>query len=497
MDRNPAVSHPYIRSSGVGGTQDYTYSHHQDQRHDGIPESPLSAIPWYSDDEELSPRASKYYSELFALYTHKRAVDDTAMGDCDAASNPAKPRPNSSVTVFPGFVEHKSTLKSPRAIQQQLGSNDNVSVHNHSFFKRYFKKAKEIYRNGPPGEAQVFWEGIKSYFKEKERGVVFEICSPVSRAVAVPHSRRHSLVAHKTIESTKHSPWHGTVVSNDTISRTSREVPVKLRQTVLNVDTNKRLPPSPPLSPAPKKRPRKNRGKVFDVNKPLPRTPLPCSDTQKPSDGDIDESSAEIKWPCTHIDTAGAEAAASRSMARQSILQDTQQPMQQADKAVDPPNSHTQGNGKSRPSRKVNAHNAIKAQISYPIPIPPAANPSSTFLQPKLPHAISEKAQGKQKLPPSPAWLTKLAHPTLPAIHRAEKRPDSDESFGCQGLGDEIELDVYVGDGGRSVQEDGPRMRIGENGEEVLRPKSLFTGRDSFYDVDDEWADQRRTGRWI
>ena len=49
--------------------------------------------------------------------------------------------------------------------------------------------------------------------------------------------------------------------------------------------------------------------------------------------------------------------------------------------------------------------------------------------------------------------------PTTPIGYKGKKRSDSDESFACQGLGEEEMYAIYLGDGGPSVQDEG--LRIG------------------------------------
>ncbi|KAJ8107099.1 hypothetical protein OPT61_g9102 [Boeremia exigua] len=485
MNQNSTVSHTDIHNSGVRGMHNDIYNSCQGQSYKNT--------PWYSDDEGLSPRASKYYSDLFAFYTEREAADEKVTSDGHAASQAANARTTSGITVFPGSAMPEIRFDDPSFIRQQPEESKPTCVAKQSFFMRFFQRAKEIYVKGPPGEAQIFWESIKSYLREKDRDVIFEICPPEQKAAAVQSSGQYHAVAGRTTESTnKRKPRHDVAVSYGNISRTSREVPIKLQKTVLNVDINKPLPPLPSSPPLHITRSQKDKGKALNVNKPLPRTPLPYSDTLKPANEDFVHCTTEPHWPLTRMQTARPEASLHQPMVPQQG-QKSQQNLLLRNKAKKLSDNHKHGDGKSKPSKEERAHSALKAKISRPIAIPPAVTLSPTVIQ--LPSDTTvEKVQDKQRIPPSPAWLAKLAHPTLPAMHRGKNRPDSDESFACQGMNDDIEFGVYLGEGGLSVQEGGPRMRTGE---EVLRPKSLFTGRDSLYDVEDEWADQRRTGRWI
>ena len=274
-------------------------------------------------------------------------------------------------------------------------------------------------------------------------------------------------MAHATTEGVdKPKPRQDSVVSYSDISRTSREVPIKLRRTVLIIDTNKLLPPSPPLSAAPKERPQKAKPKVLNIDKPLPRTPFPCfSDMLKPSEGSTDQFPVDPLWPPTHIQTVGLETPicqpeAPRQGTRERLEPDTQGPQQPTwlkTLAKKPSNTHLHSTRKSKPSKAQKAHDSLKAKISRPVPIPPAVNLSPTHLAPYT-GTISEKAKGKRKIPSSPTWLNKLAHPTMPTMptmHTFKKRPDSDESFACQGSGEGRVYDGYLDDGGPSVQEGG------------------------------------------
>ncbi|KAH6612623.1 hypothetical protein C7974DRAFT_381150 [Boeremia exigua] len=398
---------------------------------------PPSDIPWYSDDEELSPRASKYFSELFALYTEREDTESPAVGNSYAASQTAKA---STTTLFPQTIGHKKSLASADVVQHQPKRDDAMRGQNQTFFKKHYQKAKEIYQNGPPGEAQLFWEGIKSYLKERDNGEVLEICPPVQKNVAVqqpPTSASRPLPsrAQKIADVTdKRRAQHDSAVSYSNISLTSCEVPIKFQQTVLTVDLNKPLPPAPPLSTAPKRGPQKVKEKAAHVL--------------------VDERTNFVQTPS---------------------------------------NVDMHSKAKSKPSKQEKAHNALKAKISRPIPISDPVSCSPTL--PRSYPSLSEKAKGKQKVPSSPAWLNKLAHPALPATFKGAKRTDSDDSFICQGIDEQIDYSTYIGDGVLSVQEGGPRMRTGENSGGMLRPAALLTRKkdDSYHDVDNQWSDQKTT----
>ncbi|KAJ4988398.1 hypothetical protein SVAN01_06176 [Stagonosporopsis vannaccii] len=410
----------------VGHSENHNHSIHsaeQDRSHQESRTATPSATPWFSDDEDLSPRASKYYSDLFELYT-QQPVDVASTGKNTTAAHRADVRKVSTVTLFPSSAMQDTGLRRCDYVQRLSRQDKTTSALSHSFFKKHYQKAKAIYQNCPPGEAELFWEGIKSYreAKERDQGAIFDMCIPRRRNVdsEKPHTESNphnspSMAPRATEGAEKQTARVDSAVSYGDISRTSREVPIKLRQTVLAVDIDKPLPPSPALHNVPPKRVHKGKGKVLDVNKPLPRTPLPCSDALNA----VDDSPVDAPWSFIH------------------------------------------STSRSKPSKEDQARAALKAKISRPILIP-----SPTYDTDR----VSEKAKGKQKvISSSPAWRDKFAHPTLPALalHK-KKRPDSDESFGCQG--------------------------VGEGGEGWRTKESIMVSSD---DVREQWADPRRTGRWI
>jgi hypothetical protein len=165
------------------------------------------------------------------------------------------------------------------------------------------------------------------------------------------------------------------------------------------------------------------------------------------------------------------------------------------------------------------AHAALKAKISRPILVPPTVNvslskggvggigttpPSSPPHSPQRLGTATPEVHGKQQehsLSLPIAWLDMFPHPplpTIPSIHKSRKRPDSDKSFACQGLAVENVTADYEVHSEPSTQDSGPRVR---EDEDTLVPEPLFSGAggfvDSYYDVEDVYADQRRTGRWI
>lgn len=460
MDR--ANCHPDSFSHVMQIARDET--HHPCEhkiRHDTNKAS-LSPELWFRDDEELSPRASKYYSDLLSLYTQRQPTYVSSMSEDHAAHHPgpqaATARTPSTVTVFPCPIAQEMISRNDDAVQRPFEPENTAPSSSVSLFQKHYQKAKVLYRNGPPGEAELFWGGIKSYLeaKKQERNAVLEMC-PLKEASAASQKPPDS------------------AVSYGDISRTSREVPIKLRRTVLTVDLNKPLPPSPPLSTVPCKRPQKGKGKEVDMNKPLPRTPFPCFDEPKASDGVIIDSPVDAHWP-PHQQTVSTEAPSQHPEALKPGSHEHAKPPVKEQQPV-----YYQPLPKI-PTKEQQAHAALKAKISYPFPMP-----SPTLSA--HPGLMSAKAKGKQKAPSSPSWLDKLAHPTIPALpalalHKL-KRTESDDSFVCRGLRRPRKGEVYIGV---------------EQQEGILKPLPLFTGRranGSFYDVSDESADQRATGRWI
>lgn len=465
--QNYIVGHPDKHSHSMNTARGDVYHPQQDRGQQGTYSVSPSATPWYSDEEDLSPRTSKYYNDLFALYTQRQSADVAPTSDRSTAPHAAGARNPSEVTLFPSSEARDTQPRRTDYVQRPSGQDKTTSAPSHSFFKRHFQKAKAIYQNGPPGEAQMFWEGVKNY-RDAKRGVVFEICPPRQQKVApqkpqaeyIPPNRPSTAPgASQGLE--KRAPRLDSAVSID-VSRTSREVPIKLHHTVLTVDLNKPFPRSPPLHPVPQRRAHKGKGKAVDVNKPLPRTPLPRPATPV-------ESPVDAPWG-TLSTLPASPTAASQDFARKPL------PALPPTLSSSGNSSNSSGSGKSRPSRQDAAHAAFKATISRPIPIPSPSYPTYPST-PSVPHPLSNKSTGKKKGPASPTWRNRVAHPALrkvpavAALHR-KKRPQSDESFGCQGVGSHGYK--YHGE---SVNTGGPRMRVGE-GVEGLRPAPLFEGRE-------------------
>ncbi|KAF1360291.1 hypothetical protein EJ07DRAFT_155270 [Lizonia empirigonia] len=476
---------------------------------------------WCSENEGLSPRTSNYYKYLYATDgdiggEHSTNQNAAHLGSGESGGAPTFDiRKASTVTLFPTFTTSIKTTepKLQRTDADIVQRKPIDSQSNLAKGQSYVTRLKEIYREGPPGEGKELWTGLRNYWRERKRGEIFELCTPNRPDGArldfrnpPPQPQRRppatTYVKEQVVEPLRLRRDSG--VSYDDVSRTSREVPVKIRRTILTVNTNKSLPPTPRLIDPPQRR--------------LQVTQEPPKPVQEVSD----EPSENTSWSPTHTGMVG------------SLISDTQNkaPWQSSSThlarskhvAADPqPHSWLQGlastasddhidvvgndNSKSKSKRikAAKSHSALKATISRPIPIPvpPAASLSPTRLPPR-PDPMSEKVQGKQKAPPSPTWLNKIALPTmptlpnLPTVYKTRKRPDSDESFACQGLREEYDCDASADEAELSVQDGGPRMR-GED-DAGLVPEPLFAGRmrdGSYYDVADVYADQRGTGRWM
>lgn len=426
--QNCNSSRPDDHGRSVDAARDDVYHPQQNRSYQVTHPASPCATPWFSDDEELSPRASKYYSDLFALYTQRQPTDVASWSDCDAAasSHAADARKASTATTFPGPEVQDTEARKTDYVQPHSGQDKTTPTPSHSFLRKHYQKARAIYQNGPPGEAELFWESIRCY--RAKRRAVFEMCAP-SQTKAAPQQPR--------IDS---------AVSFGGISHTSCEVPIKLHQTVLAADMNRPLPSVPPLYKVPPNRAaHKGKGKVLDLNKPLPRTPFPCSDTLEVDD----DSPVDAPWP-THTQTVDSPSR-------------THHPRTTITKPLP---TFPKGTGKSKPSKEEQTRAALKAKISRPVLINPSAIvPPITVTDTDT---LGEDAKGEQKLPPSPTWRDMFAAPTMHALalHK-RKRPDSDESFACQG--------IQEGEG--------------------LKPLPLFTG--SSDDVRGQWVEHSRTGRWI
>jgi len=425
--QQPMAMHYQNRNSScpVNAARDDVYHPQQDRSYQVTHPASPCATPWFSD-EELSPRASEYYSDLFALYSQRQNTNVAPSSYCHvaASSYAADTRKASTATTFPGPVVQVTEARKTDYVQPPPGQDKTTPAPSHSFLRKHYQKARAIYQNGPPGEAELFWESIKCY-REAKQGAVFEMCAPSRTKTAPQQPRIDSAVSYRDI------------------SHTSCEVPIKLHQTVLAVDTNRPLPSVPPLYNVPLNRAHKGKGKVLDLNKPLPRTPFPYSDTLEADD----DSPVDAPWP-THTRTVGSP---SRTNHPQATI-------------TKPLPTLPKGTGKSKPSKEEQTRAALKAKISRPVLI----TPSAILPQITDTDTLGKNAKGEQKLPSSPTWRDMFAAPTMHALalHK-RKRPDSDESFACQGV------------------------REGEG----LKPLPLFTG--SSDDVREQWVEHRRTGWWI
>ena len=150
------------------------------------------ADSWYSDEEDLSPRASRYYSDLFALYTTQESTDAASIGDCHVVSGKNEAWKDSIITNFPGVIASDFKAKDADVTQHEFGQDESKSPQSQSFFKKSYQRAKEVYQNGPPGEGQMFWAGVKSYLKGRETSVVFEMC---------PRKRTGEVIREPSLES--------------------------------------------------------------------------------------------------------------------------------------------------------------------------------------------------------------------------------------------------------------------------------------------------------
>lgn len=499
-----AVSHTCIQQAGSYNTNDnHQYSN------TGMPSPGVES--GYGGD--ISPRTSNYYEYLYAtdeMVDFKYSTTQSAAQQEPRGLSSFESQRVSTMTMFPTMTTFNS---SPEPALKRTDSDvvQRKPVGGHKDLVKiqsYFKRVKNFYQEGPPGEGQELWNGLKAYWRERQTGPIFEVCSP-TRADKVGDDSLDSKYAKRPLQqqSTTISamgpnvgqlnPRHDSMISASGISRTSRDVPIKFRRTVLVTDMSKAVPRTQ-LSDPPRRRPQDGQGKIADLNKPLPRTPFP-SFPQPPTHPQevIDESPVDAPW----VPTVGSQLPKTQNI---KITLDLQPPKWLQDittKASDAGMSLAdKGKTKSKPSEEEKAHAALKATISRPIPITPTNNLSPTDLPVHI-GMMSAKMQGKQKVPSSPTWLNKLPRPTmpflpnLPTMHKATRRPASDESFACQGLGEGGAHGEYGVEAELTVQDGGPRMRDGDE----MKPEPLFTGRmsDGTYYDDDVHANQRGTGRWI
>lgn len=483
--------------SGKCATRKHLYRTTDDLNDLYPPSSPRSHIFWHTDDEGLSPRTSKYYSDLFGLY-----AQDNTMGR-NTKDDTSKTRTKSTMTTFPGFVSSETKPTRSDNLPPNPQCHQFTSTEPQILFKKYYRRAREIYQNGPPGEAEIVFVGIRNHLQGRDRGTVLEVHSP-KRAGKTVKASEDSGKVYVRAESTNKPPVRQTSsMSYGGISSTSREVPIKLHRSVLNADINKPLPPYPPLSPVPKQQPRKDKGKAVNLNKPLPITPLPCSSADSKPTSQLDEESpVDTPWPLASMQPVSHNAASTQKVAKKGSKPAIQWP-QQSTQSRPPlnklPIAHSQSYSKYKSSKAEKAHKELKAKISRPIAFPPAMNDSQTPFPPH-PAMLSEKAKGKQAVPPSPTWLDKLTHPMMPGMtmtHKIKKRPDSEESFVCQGI--RTQDDIDVGTGGKTMDMGAGRMNMGagRGGAESMRPTALFTGTVDERNSADGRGVDLQIGRWI
>ncbi|KAF3005889.1 hypothetical protein E8E13_009368 [Curvularia kusanoi] len=438
---------------------------------------------WYGDGVDLSPRSSAFYSDLFSLYTNEDVTDATPASSPGIGQHMESTPTTSMMTTFPSFVSYNAQSGHFDSASYPFEREANEPAKGWSFFKKHLQRAKEIYQGGPPGEAELFWAGVRDYMQKKGKIEATEMCPrPPKRDSEAPKPPpKHGSV------SIKHKVWdeqrrlHDSAVSYGDISRTSREVLIKLRQPV---DMGKPLPPFPPLSPAPKRRTQEGKGNVPNVNKPLPITPLPYfSEISKPIIEPISESPVDERWPSTGMQTVDRIPPVPQRTDPAHAKHTAPKPQPSALPLPKPTIAHLQCAGKYKSSKTEKAHIALKAKISYPIPILPPANFFPAIPGPQ-PHVVDRSVEGEQKISVSRRWFDRFPHPPTPdisVITKARKRPDSNESFACQGLAEHGELGVRVEEG---------KSKAGVQSEDALRPEPLFTG-------DGEDMGRRMTGRWI
>ncbi|UPX17940.1 uncharacterized protein EKO05_0008266 [Ascochyta rabiei] len=524
-------------STGVEAVQDQTqtvghsvdHNKHDDRGHPAARMQSPSTKSWSSENEELSPRASTYYCDLYTTegYAQSTHCDPTYLKPSTLRTTEA--RTASTVTVFPSF---QASVKESNPDSSSEWSDVDTDVEQRTTMdlknqrgkgQSYIKRLKEIYRAGPPGEGQLLWRGLRDYWRERRTGVVFEMYQPhptdessrvpspefvVEEEVADPRQRRSPTAAYVTGEGGgQRRLRNDSVVSYGDVSRTSREVPIKIRRTVLELDTNKCLPPQPPLGDAPRGRSQRDQGRGLDLNKPLPRTPFPCFPMPpKPPEGS-EESAVAPPWPPTYTATVGSESSdCHNKVPSQGSLKHVAQDPQLATRllrspATRAPDAQPSPTGTCKPSGAEQAHDVLKAKISAPMPPSPAAVAGDFSPRRPAPHpdTASEKARGKPTSLSSAIGLDRLAHPArpwMPWVLRATKRLALEESFTCQGVVEGLVCGACTTESERDVREDGARM----GREDEMRPEPLFTGGmfdGSYCDVEDGKAEERKTGRWI
>lgn len=487
------------------------------------------------DSEDLSPRASRYFSKLFTGEDDSESEDAAPLRNINTQQSSTRVQTESVVTLFPSGIVSDQVPRDTGSVQSRYAEQLCPATQGQSFFKKHYRRLKEVHDNGPPGKAQSFLADMNRYWRERKGIAVVEIRSPRQGDGAKPNptsesagqsqrmgsSLRQLPLTHGTSDRLESRARFDSMLSDGDISCTSREVPIKIRRTVLEMDLSKPLPKLPPFHATPNQRVQNEKSKAAYINKTLPRTPLDCSSSPKRQKVDLDDSPVDAPWSSTPTHTARFPSTAEQPKAP---LADTSNRPHGAEQNAErswiddflstssfplPPTS------KPKPSKADSSHDALKAKISRPIPILQTANNRS--LPP--PQQVNEKIKGKQKAntPSSATWLDKFVHPilptkptkptmpALPTFGKPKKRPHSDDSFVCQGLCESnVYADMVMGGGALSVGCAQPLVGAGKTftntSEEDLVPEPLFTGYRSDVSLQnggDGGVEQRRDGRWL
>ncbi|KAF3052932.1 hypothetical protein E8E11_000617 [Didymella keratinophila] len=449
----------------------------------------------HHDAGDLSPGASKYFSDLYTLDAAQPSGAVARPRDQHTVPSSTGVRTTSVVTLFPRGVDYAQVPKEADTSQTKTSQEQDPAAQKESFFKKHYRRLKEIHDNGPPGETQTFLAGMNSYLKARKIIFEFELCSP-----------RQKDEANSVVDGHNARTRQDSVVSYGNISCTSQEVPVKIQRTVLEMNITKPLPPLPPLDVTPMQRLRIEKGKMLNINKPLPRTPLYCSSISEKALEPVEDSPVDAPWGLLQSQTVDSTPLAKQPGSSQKVTTsfprcvDRNSERTWLEDPTDISKFPVPPGRKLKLSKSEKAHDALKAKISHPIPITHTIN--NRF--PELTPYTVETAEGKPKTPSSPTWLNKLAHPTLPTIptmpamptfYRPKKRPASEESFACQGLRESnVYAEMVMGGGALSADQTST-----ETIDETV-PVPLFSGRrsdGSYHKAGYAAAEQDRTGRWV
>lgn len=503
------TNHAQARQGGVGRPQ-------QDHgRSDPYNSTPIGDT-CHSVAGDLSSRASRYFSDLYTLDAVQAYGSAARPPDQRIAAASAGALTTSVVTLFPRGNDYDRSPKEPDTSQTETSIEQDSVALKESFFRKHYRRLKDIHDNGPPGEAQTFLAGMNSYLRERKTNAEFEICShrqqseakPVGQQQRPALSVRESPQAYRTAATYNLGTRKDSVVSYGSISYTSQDVPVKLRRTVLEANIDKPLPPLPPLDATPMRRLRDKQDRVLNINKPLPRTPLYCSlISEKQAREPVEDSPVDAPWEPLPTQMVHSAPSAKQHFSAQEdikyLLHGSEHNSKQTwlNAFTDISKFPIPPEGKHKPSKAEKTHDALKAKISHPMPMPMPQTTAS--LSAELTPRVTERTKGKLKAPSSPTWLNKLAHPTLPAIptmpamptfYKPKKRPASDESFACQGLCEgNVYSEMIMGRGALSANETSTK-RI----DETLVPEPPFSGRrgdGSYSDFSHAPATQRGNGR--